>query len=165
MRKLPLILMAAVQAALAQTPAAETPAPQATVTPIPNYQIISRKADALLRRENGTRLEIDELPPNTIRVQRAMNRVYWNSSPKDQKLVSIVIQPIGPEEESTTVLTAALLVSVSAVENLDEGIRMALSVKQAQESDGRPRQIQLGNGIKLLRLRDENEVAKFQIKL
>ncbi len=171
MRRLPLILFTAFQAALAQVPAAGNSAPQAAPAEptasvaIPNYQIISRKVDALLRRENGTRLEIDELPPNTVRIAKPMNRVYWNSSVKDQRLVSIVIQPLGPEEESTTVLTAALLVTVSAVENLDEGIRMATAVKEAQGSDGKPRMVQLGNGVKLFRVREDNEAPKFQINL
>lgn len=165
MRTLPLILLTAFQVASAQEPGPAAPSHQVAATSVPNYQIISRKADALLRRENGTRLEIDELPPTTMRTAKAVNRVFWNSSAKDQRLMSIVIQPLGPEEESTTVLTAALLVSVSAVENLDEGIRMATAVKQAQESDGRTRMIQLGNGVKLFRVRDDGEAAKFQIKL
>jgi hypothetical protein len=171
MRPLPLILLTAFQAVLAQTPAAGPLSPQApaggaaATAAIPHYQIISRKVDALLRRENGTRLEIDELPPNTVRIAKPMNRVYWNSSTKDQRLVSIVIQPLGPEEESTTILTAALLVTVSAVENLDEGIRMATAVKEAQGTDGKPRMVQLGNGVRLFRVREDKEAPKFQINL
>ena len=164
MRRQPLILLAAFQAALAQSPAGEPPAPEPG-RQIPNYLLISKKADVLLQRENGSHLEIDELPPNTLRNARALNRVLWHSSTKDQRLVSIVIRPVGAEAEGTTILTAALLVSVSAVENLDEGIRMALAVKQAHETDGRPRQVQLANGVKLLRVRTENEPAEFQIRL
>lgn len=162
MRRLPLILLAAFQAALAQTPAE---APPASSTQTPDYRIVSRRADALLRRENGTRLEIDEVPPTGMRIQRPMNRVYWNTSTTEKRLVSIVVEPLGPEEESTTILTAALLVSVSAVESLEDGIRIATTVKQAQEGDGKSRVVQLSGGVKLYRLKDENQPPRFHIKL
>ena len=55
MRRQPLILLAAFQAALAQSPAGEPPAPEPG-RQIPNYLLISKKADALLQRENGSQI-------------------------------------------------------------------------------------------------------------
>jgi hypothetical protein len=110
-------------------------------------------------------LELDDIMVSGTRFQKATNRVYWNSSTKDQRLVSIVVEPLAAEDETTSTLTAALLVSVSAVDSLEEGLRIASLVKQAQESDGQSRVITLGNGVKLYRLKSENKPAKFQIRL
>jgi hypothetical protein len=140
---------------------AQTPLPPAGA----DYRAVSRKADAILRKENGTRLELDDIMVSGTRFQKATNRVYWNSSTKDQRLVSIVVEPLAAEDETTSTLTAALLVSVSAVDSLEEGLRIAGLVKQAQESDGQSRVITLGNGVKLYRLKSENKPAKFQIRL
>ena len=71
---LPILLLTALPTLLAQTPAGGASAPGAPADrSVPNYLMISKRADALLRRENGSRLEIDELPPNTLRTARAMN--------------------------------------------------------------------------------------------
>lgn len=153
------LLLALIQAsalAFAQAPAE---------VPGPDFRQLSRKVDALLRKENGTRLEIDPTEYEAIRFKRPTNRVYWHSSTDDRRLVRIEVEPLVPEDENTTLLTAALLVSVAAVENLEEGVRVATLVKEAQATDGRTRMIQLRNGVKLYRLKPDNEAAKFQIGL
>lgn len=126
---------------------------------------LSIKADALLRRERGERLEIDEANQNTHSLRRATNRVHWNSSTKDNRLVSITIEPVGDETEGTTSLAAVLLVTLEAVESYDEAVRITAKVRDAEKSDGRPRQVTLKNGIRLLRLRPDHDRIVYRIAL
>lgn len=153
-----LILLAASTYALAQSPGKSE-------MECSDYRFIARKADKLLQKENGVRLELEEPAAALTRLNRPSNKILWNSNIKDKCLVSIVVEPIDAENEQTTQVTAALLVSVAGVDNYDEGVRMATLLKEAQSADGLPRMVQLKNGIKLYRLKPEKEAAKYRISL
>ncbi len=146
---------------LAAAASAQAPAPATSV----DYRSIARHTDALLRKETGTRLELDDPPDSGKPFRNRTNRVTWNNSSLDQRVISIVVEPIAEESETTAVLTAALLVSVSAVDSFEEALRITNMVKQAQESDGRARMVKLNHGVRLFRAKADNEAAKYHIKL
>lgn len=129
-----------------------------------DYRVLTRQVDTMLRKARGMRLELDEAVFGTLRSRKPTNKVYWTFS-GDRRLVGIEVEPLVAEDDDTTLLIGALLVSLSAVDTVQEGIRMAHLVREAQESDGRARMIRLRHGVRLYRMKPEGESAKFHIGL
>lgn len=128
-----------------------------------DLRLLVRKVDTLLRAANGTQFDLEDPAFGRTTFRTPTNRVLWHLRSEDQRVVGITIEPVGDETEGTATLTAALLVSLAAVDSLEEGLQMASLVRTAQESDGQSRRVSLRNGVKLLRLRPEEAPARYRI--
>lgn len=154
-------LLAAATSVLAQDPQTELkiPAPE-------NCRVVANKVDGLLRRENGTRLIIEGEHPDVMEIFRKQtHRILFYSSKNESHLSCVVVEPIAEETHDTMILTGALLVSLSAVDSIEEGLRVVSKVTAENEKDGRPRAITLNHGIRLLRFKSEYPKPRFEIDL
>lgn len=148
------------------TPAfAEGPSAPVSKVAVANSTLLTRQANELLRA-NGTILRMDQdITAGTTPFRKEINRVYFNSNSKENRLVSIVVQPLGNETPDTSVLTASFLCVLSAVSDIEEGVSFAKMITKENEKDGRPRSITLRNGVKLLKYKAEDSAPRFVIAL
>ena len=143
---------------------AEEPRTEDFYTP-PTYNWVNRRVNTLLPSQGG-KVQLDQDQTGSLRaLHRGMNKVYYHSNPKDNSLVKIEIEAIGEESPGMAVLAATFLTALSAVESIEEGTSLANLLTAENAKDGRPRSIQLANGMKFMKIKTETTVPKFVIVL
>lgn len=127
-------------------------------------QSVSRRVDSLLKG-TGERVVLDQDLADWSGLRSEKNKINYYTSTSTNRLMRIEIQPVGEETPNTAKLTALFLTVLSAVENPEEGLRLANLLTAESKQDGLTRAISLRNGMKLMRVHLEHTPPKYIIDL
>lgn len=159
-------LLAALAISALCSPVFATDAPQGEAGPVvTNYSAVTRQVNSLLRESKKVVRLDHERDSGVTTLRKEANKITFNSSVNENRLTSIIIEPMGKETPETTALAGAFLSALAAVSNLEEGAALAHLVSAEYEKDGRPRSITLRNGVKLLKYNTEDSSPRYVISI